>query len=63
MEKYLRQMFDFQRFAGNGRLEELIRQAEDSYAKALSDVDLGLVNAAGVPGARHRKKDIPGEDE
>ena len=37
MEKYLRQMFDFQRFAGNKRLEALIRQAEDSYAKALSD--------------------------
>ena len=63
MEKYLRQMFDFQRFAGNRRLEELIRQAEDSYAKALSDEDLGLVNAAGDPGARHRKKDIPGDDE
>ena len=63
MEKILRQLFDFQRFAGNERLEILIKQAEASYERALSDEDMGLINAAGDPGARHRKKDIPGDDE
>ena len=63
MEKILRQLFDFQRFAGNERLEILIKQAEASYERALSDEDKGLVNAAGEPESRRGKKGFCGDDE
>ncbi len=59
----MRQLFDFQRFAGNERLEILIKQAEASYERALSDEDMGLVNAAGEPEFRRGKKGFCGDDE
>ena len=46
MEKKLKQMFEYQRFAQNPRLEAIIRAAEDG-ARELSDDDLSAVNAAG----------------
>ena len=58
MEKRLRALFDFQRFAGNERLDALIRAAEESDAGTpLDDGELDL-NAAGEPEAwRLRGKD------
>ena len=47
MEKKLKNLFEYQRFEKNERLEQLIREAESRYAKELSDADLSLVNAAG----------------
>ena len=47
MEKKLKNIFDFQRFEKNERLEKLIRETESRYAAELSDDDLSLVNAAG----------------
>ena len=57
-EKRLRALFDFQRFAGNERLDALIRAAEESGAGTpLDDGELDL-NAAGEPEAwRLRGKD------
>lgn len=49
MEQMLRGLLDFQRFARNERLRVLIAQAEEVYRQALSDEDLGWVNAAGEP--------------
>ena len=47
MEKKLKKLFDFQRFAKNEKLEKLIRETESRYAAELSDEDLSGVNAAG----------------
>lgn len=47
MEGKLKALFEYQRFEGNEHLEQLIRQAENNYERALSDGELSLVNAAG----------------
>lgn len=49
MEKKLRSLFEFQRFEGNRELQSLIEETEKRSAQALSDDDLWMVNAAGVP--------------
>ena len=49
IERTLRTLLDFQRFAGNRRLERLIRQAEGAYRQTLPDADLEWVSAAGDP--------------
>lgn len=62
MEKKLKQLFDFQRFTGNKRLDSIIKQAETSYGRILSDEEMEWVNAAGEPQVR-RKKGIVKDDE
>ena len=47
MEKKLKSMFDYQQFAGNSRLEKMMKEAEKAYPAALSDEELFFVNAAG----------------
>lgn len=50
MDNILKQLFDFQRFQGNDRLETLISETENRYVEApkgLSDEELDFVNAAG----------------
>lgn len=49
MEKKLHMLFDFQRFEGNADLASLISEAESRFDSALSDEDLMMVSAAGVP--------------
>lgn len=49
MESKLKNLFDYQRFEGNSRLAELIRETEERTAQALTDEQLGLVSAAGDP--------------
>lgn len=49
MEKKLASMFEYQRFAQNPRLSKLIAETESRTARALSDDDLWMVNAAGAP--------------
>lgn len=51
MKDTLRELFDYQRFAGNRRLAALIERAEFSHAESLSDDDLEYVSAAGEIGA------------
>ena len=47
MEKKLKMLFDYQRFEQNEKLEKLIQETENRYAKELSEEDLSLVSAAG----------------
>ncbi len=48
MKNTLVNLFDFQKFAQNSRLSELILQTEAKYSiKELSDDELEFVNAAG----------------
>lgn len=50
MEKKLKSMFEFQRFAQNPRLARLISETQSRCeARALEDDDLWMVNAAGAP--------------
>ncbi len=46
MEKKLKAIFDYQKFEKNPRLEKLISQTENRYARELSDDELTFVNAA-----------------
>lgn len=47
-EQKLKKLFDYQRFAKNPRLEQMINAAEGAVTE-LSDEDLFFVNAAGEP--------------
>ena len=60
MEDKLRKLFDYQRFAGNLRLQDVINETERRYSEgeALSDDDMFFVAAAGTPeGYRPPKND------
>lgn len=48
MERKIKRIFDFQRFSANKKLEELISQTQNRYA-AISEENLGFINAAGAP--------------
>lgn len=47
MENKIKAIFEFQRFAGNKRLDAMINDAEDRYRNELSDEDVEIVSAAG----------------
>ncbi len=49
MEKKLRKIMDFQRFAGNQRLSAIIADVENRYEQSLDDDALAFVSAAGEP--------------
>lgn len=57
MEKTLKRLFDFQKFSGNARLSEVIADTESRYNNALSDDELGAVNAAGELIPPHIRED------
>lgn len=48
MEKKIKQLFDYQKFSRNPRLDAMLAEAEGRY-NALEDDDLALVSAAGEP--------------
>ena len=52
MERTVKNLFDFQRFKQNVRLDSIIRNTENRYASALSDDDLEWVSAAGESDTR-----------
>lgn len=55
----LEKLFDFQKFENNSRLAKLISETESRYAKALSDDDLDMVNAAGdIPNPEVQKEQL-----
>lgn len=56
-QKKLTALFDYQRFAGNERLQALIADTENRCLNALSDDDLEWVSAAGEPSELREKKD------
>lgn len=47
MEQILPTLLDLQRFVGNTRLDAMLREAEDDCGVALTEDELGYVNAAG----------------
>ncbi len=49
IEQKLRYLFDFQKFAGNKKLNDLIQDTDTRYTRSLSDEELSYVNAAGIP--------------
>ena len=57
MENKMRKLFEYQRFENNARLAKLIEETESRYATALSDDDLDIVAAAGVPEDDYSAKD------
>ena len=63
MEKRLKQLFDYQRFRRNPRLEALLREAEARYGSGIADDDLELVSAAGDGAAAVPVADLPLEDD
>ena len=56
-QKELTALFDYQRFAGNERLQALIADTENRCLHALSDDDLEWVSAAGEETDLKDKKD------
>ena len=48
-EQILKALFDYQKFSRNKRLDAVIRETQSRQAVALSESELGYVNAAGVP--------------
>ena len=62
-ELNIKQLFEFQRFSGNPRLQQLIEKTESRYGCELSDDTLELVNAAGdMDAEKLRKKNGGGDD-
>ena len=47
MERKLKRLFNYQKFAGNSRLSAMLDDVDGRYGGALSDNDLELVSAAG----------------
>ena len=63
MENKLKQLFDYQKFEKNAKLDALIAGAHSRYAEALSDDDLEMVSAAGEISELNKaaENDIPAE--
>ena len=59
-ETKLSRLFDYQRFAGNKRLQALLDDTEERFSYALSDDDLEWVSAAGD---ETEKKDKDDDDD
>ena len=62
MEKKLKAMFDYQKFARNPRLEAMLSEAEERYDSSVSDDMLELVSAAGDPVPAVPVLNLPPED-
>ena len=58
MEEKLKQLFDFQRFERNPRLERMMAETRERWGTELSDDDLELVNAAGEIPVQEQKNGI-----
>lgn len=54
----LKDLFDYQKFAGNSRLEAMIRDTESRYGSKLDIDDLEFINAAGSPEMIQQQKDM-----
>jgi len=48
MEGKLRNMFEYQKFSHNSRIDSMANMAEERFNKALSEEELFLVSAAGT---------------
>ncbi len=54
----LKDLFEYQKFAGNSRLEAMIRSTESRYGSKLGLDDLEFINAAGTPEMIQKQKDM-----
>lgn len=60
MEKKLRQLFDFQKFAAEPNLQSVIDDVHSRYAaRELNMDEMEFVSAAGVPQLPNRKNNKP----
>lgn len=57
MEQILPTLLDMQRFVGNKRIAAMLREAEQDCGEALSEEELGYVNAAGDTDLRRRQEE------
>ena len=58
MERKLKQMFDYQKFAGNRELQQVIDSVHAKYAVRELDLsDMEMVSAAGISELPEKKKD------
>ena len=58
MEKKLKQLFDYQKFAENRELQQVIDSVHARYAVRELDIsDMEMVSAAGVPDLPEDKKE------
>ena len=58
MEGKLKKLFDFQKFAGNRELQQVIDSVHAKYAVRELDLsDMEMVSAAGMPELPEEKKD------
>jgi len=62
MEKELKKMFEYQRFARNKRIDNLLSNAEKDLNVLLDDSDLSLV-AGGTGDMQEKDKDIDKENK
>ena len=57
MERKLKQLFDYQKFAGNRELQQVIDSVQAKYAvRELALEDMEMVAAAGMPELQTQKK-------
>ncbi|MCR5296845.1 MAG: hypothetical protein K6E17_05505 [Clostridiales bacterium] len=57
MERKLKQLFDYQKFAGNRELQQVIDSVHARYtARELALEDMEMVAAAGTPDIKDQKK-------
>ena len=54
----LKDLFEYQKFAGNSRLEAMIKATESRYGSKLGIDDLELVSAAGTPEQIEKQKEM-----
>lgn len=54
----LKDLFDYQKFAGNSRLEAMIRDTESRYGSKMDLDDLEFINAAGTPESIRQQEDL-----
>ncbi|MBQ7581322.1 MAG: hypothetical protein IJU25_00725 [Lachnospiraceae bacterium] len=57
MENRLKQLFEYQKFEQNPKLEKVIRATETRFPEELSDDELEMVSAAGTRGLQHKEND------
>ncbi len=55
MENRLKQLFEYQKFEQNPKLDKVIRETDMRYPEKLSDDELEMVAAAGNPNIRQQK--------
>ena len=59
----LTQVFDYQRFQQNKRLSAIIDDVQSRYSHVLTEDELDMVSAAGVPGMNAFSEELRDDDD